>query len=288
MHLSGVMDPKNPRWMTTEERRARSARMWKIIVSALSGAALATMIVASCLDRDDEAKLDEPGVTQTTAAEAPAGGANDTSSGLAGGGGAAGVPADQPLGGGAPPDTNTGVANQGSNDTSTGAPMSRAPMTFERVDNLTINVSTNGAPGTAAQGAVPNGAAAPVAGHAAHQDNDPNALVQRGLSNSAAGVPTATSNDAGVPPVSNWTAAGPPIMMGIPPQGATTANPQTNGPLQGGQGITGGTPPTAPAVPTVTAIPPTTAPTAPAPTVTATPTVAPNTPGAPAAPPAPR
>jgi len=282
------MDPKNPRWMTTEERRARSARMWKIIVSALSGAALATMIVASCLDRDDEAKLDEPGVTQTTAAEAPAGGASDTSSGLAGGGGAAGVPADQPLGGGAPPDTNTGLDptnanNPGSADTSTGAPMSRAPVTLERVDNVTINVTTNGAPSANGQPA----GAAPVAGHAAHQDNDPNALVQRGLNNSAAGVPTATSNDAGVPPVSNWSAAGPPIMMGIPPQGGTTTNPQNGSPLQSGQGITGGTPPAAPAVPTVTAIPPSTAPTAPAPTVTATPTVAPNTPGAPV-PPAPR
>lgn len=266
------MDPNNPRWMTTEERRARSARMWKIIVSALSGAALATMIVASCLDRDREAKLDEPGVTQTTAAEAPAGGATDTSSGL-GGGGAAGVPADVP-GGGSPPDTNTGTSanHPGSADTSTGAPVSRAPVTVERVDNMTINMTTNAAPSDAAQVA----GAAPVAGHAAHQDNDPNALVQRGLNNSASGVPTATTNDAGVPPAAYWSAAGPPIMMGIPPQAGTTpTNPQPANPLQGQGGITGGTPPSSP-VPTVTALPrPTTTP-APVPTVTATPTVTPN------------
>lgn len=68
------MDPSNPRWMDAEERRRRSATFWKIIVGAAGAAALSTVIVASCLDRGEErrdrdrAKVEEPGITETTAA----------------------------------------------------------------------------------------------------------------------------------------------------------------------------------------------------------------------------
>ncbi|MDB4939162.1 MAG: hypothetical protein JWP87_6134 [Labilithrix sp.] len=66
------MDPNNPRWETSEERRRRSATMWKIIVGALSASALSAMVVASCLDRDAGARRDvdtaEPAYVETTAA----------------------------------------------------------------------------------------------------------------------------------------------------------------------------------------------------------------------------
>ena len=46
------MDPKNPRWATSEERIARSSLVWKLIASAAAAAALTGAIVVSCLGRD--------------------------------------------------------------------------------------------------------------------------------------------------------------------------------------------------------------------------------------------
>ena len=70
------MDPTNPRWEHSEQRRQRSATFWKIIVGAAGAAALSAVMVASCLDRD-EARRDrerdqrEPAVVQTTAVRTP-------------------------------------------------------------------------------------------------------------------------------------------------------------------------------------------------------------------------
>lgn len=237
--------------------------MWKVIVAALSGATFATIVVASCLDRDEEAKLDEPGITQTTAADLPPGGtstgsATDTSSGV--GHGAAGVPADQ--GREANPTTEETVPPTASTtDSSTGAPMSKAPVMIENVENMSVNVTNMSTLSTATtHSEAAQAAGAPIAGHASHQNNDPNALVERGLANTASGVPTATSDDGGVPPPATyWTPAGPYIMHGVQPAGATAAQPpapaapttqtpvvQGGAPMRGGPPVQGGTPPSAP------------------------------------------
>jgi hypothetical protein len=67
------MDTTNPRWETREERRDRSATMWKIIVGAAGASALTAVIVASCLDRG-QARRDaaEPAYVETTAVMVPA------------------------------------------------------------------------------------------------------------------------------------------------------------------------------------------------------------------------
>ncbi len=57
----------------------------KIVISAASGAALGAIVVASCLDRDDDAPLDRPGTTSITSADLPPGGAStsDNAGGIA-------------------------------------------------------------------------------------------------------------------------------------------------------------------------------------------------------------
>jgi hypothetical protein len=250
--------------MTAEQRRERSARMWKIIVAALSGATFATIVVASCLDRDEDAMLSEPGVTQTTSADLPPGGLDtasttDTSSGIDHG--AAGVPADLPGDANATTTTDpTPTPNQSTTDSSSGVPMSRAPVMIENVENMSVNVTPNMSTATPPAADAAPVAGAPIAGHAAHQDNDPNALVQRGLANTASGVATATSDDGGVPPPATyWMPPGPYILQGVPTAGAptvppptpaapTTMTPSVQGgpPVRGGPPLTGGTPPSAP------------------------------------------
>lgn len=70
------MDPKNPRWESSDTRVARSALFWKVVVSAAAAAALTTAIVVSCLDRVAERRASstppEPAYVETVAtAHAP-------------------------------------------------------------------------------------------------------------------------------------------------------------------------------------------------------------------------
>jgi hypothetical protein len=104
------MDPKNPRWEASELRRKRSATFWKILVGAVSGAALSAVVVASCLDRDEarrdrERDQEEPGITETTAASPPS-----TPTAYAPGADPAAQPAAPPVVGPSTSDSTGGVS----------------------------------------------------------------------------------------------------------------------------------------------------------------------------------
>jgi len=188
------MDPHNPRWMTSEERRAKSATMWKIIVGAVSASALSAIMVASCLDRDDEARRDdaEPGITETTAANvgatAPAGtSTSDSTGGIAptGAAGSTTVTSGAMNLGGVPAD-DARAANGGNVGATN---MSRAPVNFESANNVTVNLSGGGT--------VDPTTGQPISGHASHAANDPgnrpdDGLGINGLTNTAPGGTAAT------------------------------------------------------------------------------------------------
>ncbi|GAC1531622.1 MAG: hypothetical protein NVS3B10_26990 [Polyangiales bacterium] len=194
------MDPTNPRWQTADQRMKRSATMWKMIAGAAGTAALTTVIVASCLDRDVAARraLDEPAYVETTSAPSPAAGSTtpvttrDTTGGIAPSG-AVNRAADDLTG-----------AGNASTTAITSAPMATpvrrldftpVPVPFERANGdsstsgtaapidtnvhsggpnagptrSSINPEANGASDTAALG----NASGPNAGHASHANNDP-------------------------------------------------------------------------------------------------------------------
>jgi hypothetical protein len=105
MHPLLRMDPTNPRWESAEARRDRSASFWKLVVTAATASAFTAVIVASCLDRDDEAQRDlmEPTVVETTAGTPSGTGAPVSTSTADSVGGVAASPAPSPAAGATAP-----------------------------------------------------------------------------------------------------------------------------------------------------------------------------------------
>jgi hypothetical protein len=199
------MDPNNPRWETSDERRRRSATMWKIIVGALSASALSAMVVASCLDRDAGARRDvdtaEPAYVETTAGTqapataeattamtpttAPAAPAppstSDSTGGIAANGraaqGAGTTETTRATIVNAPAATAVNVTSAPAAGTQGYSPRPGMSLSPGASSGLTVapgqTTDANADASVNANSANPDGGA-PVAGHASHAANDPN------------------------------------------------------------------------------------------------------------------
>ncbi len=187
------MDPTNPRWQTPDQRWHRNATFWKIIAGATAASAFTAVAVASCLDRDESARrsheLGEPGYVETTAGvPAPATSLVVIVNDHAGEQPAAAPTTTADSTGGAAlngrTETTGAVTGTAGSDTSTGAPNGNGNGA-NAANNPTTGTVTiiNGTPrGNYSPRPVrpvpfetvtpPPNATAPVAGHAAHADND--------------------------------------------------------------------------------------------------------------------
>lgn len=207
------MDPTNPRWQTSDERWHRNATFWKIIVGATAASAFTAVAVASCLGRDSAARdtheLTEPAYVETTAGtpapvaqeqqlpeENPAPADNATP-------GAVIIVNNHAPAGPAPTttaDSTGGAAAVGQTETTAAGAAPAATGGSVTVIHGTPRANYNYSPRpvpyfetvSPAATDAPVAAAAPVAGHAGHAENDPkNRPAQPMTTAGPAGTPVA-------------------------------------------------------------------------------------------------
>ena len=243
------MDPTNPRWLTSEQRRARSALFWKVFVGALAASAATTVAVATCHDRGGSAQhvVGEPSRVTTTGAFAEPVAATAATPPPA-------MPFPMPAPNAgvaeAPPAGTTnvtstviinGVPQEGVTSTVLQASAAVRPPPAQAVVTQPATTAAGAAP--AAAGDVPGQQQQPQTGGAFPilipfpAPTASNAPTARAGSTS-----TGTPGSSGAPVPSSPVQGGPPVQGGAP---APTSPVQGGPPGQGGPPVFGGTPPNA-------------------------------------------